>query len=274
MEMNLQLHHVLSDITGLTGMRIINAILAGERDPQRLAALRHGRCKNDAATIAAALEGNWRDDHLFALRQAVDLFQVYHQKMAELDERIETHLDTFENKSDGEQLPRRKRQAKHNEPRFDIRNLLYKMTGVDLTSVDGIGAYVALGLISEIGTDVSAWPTEKHFCSWLTLCPGNHKTGGKQHRSKTKTRTSSNRAAHLFRLAAQSLARADCALGAYFRRMKAKLGAPKATVATAHKIARIVYNLLRHGREYVDRGAAWYEKQYRQRALQGLKRGA
>ena len=274
MEMNVQLHHVLSDVTGQTGMKIINAILSGERDPQRLAALRHGRCKNDEATIAAALEGNWRDDHLFALRQAVELFHVYHQKMLELDERIEAHLNTFENKSDGEKLPRRKPQAKHNEPRFDMRNLLYKMTGVDLTSVDGIGGHVALGLISEIGTDVSAWPTERHFCSWLTLCPGNYKTGGKQHKSKTKTRTSSSRAAHLFRLAAQSLARADCALGAYFRRMKARLGAPKATVATAHKLARIVYNLLRHGKEYIDRGAAWYEMQYRQRAVWGLRRRA
>ena len=133
---------------------------------------------------------------------------------------------------------------------------------------------MALGLISEIGTNVSAWPTERHFCSWLTLCPGNHKTGGKQHKSKTKTRTSSNRAAHLFRLAAQSLTRADCALGAYFRRMRTRLGAPKATVATAHKLARIVYNLLQHGKEYVDRGAAWYELQYRERAISGLRRRA
>ena len=274
MEMNVQLHHVLNDITGVTGRKIIDAILAGERDPEKLASFRHGRCKHDEATIAAALEGNWRDDHLFALRQAVDLFRFYHQKMAELDEQIEAHLKTFEDKSDGQVLPRRRPQRKHNEPKFDMRNLLYQMTGVDLTSVDGIGAHIALGLIAEIGKDMKAWPTEGRFCSWLTLCPGNHKTGGKQHKGKTKTRTSSNRAAHLFRLAAQSLSRADCALGAYFRRMKARLGAPKATVATAHKIARIVYNLLRHGKEYVDRGAGWYESQYRERMLRGLQRRA
>ena len=143
-----------------------------------------------------------------------------------------------------------------------------------MTEIDGIGGHIALGLIAEIGIDMSVWPTEKHFCSWLTLCPGNHKTGGKTNRNKTRTRASANRAAALLRQAAWSLERADCALGAFHRRMKARLGAPKAITATAHRLARIVYNMLKYGKKYVDQGAEAYEAQYRRRVIDNLRRRA
>ena len=273
MQMNVQLHHVISDITGATGLRIIDAILDGERDTCELAKLRDPRCKKDEQTIAMALEGHWRDDHLFALKQAVELYRFYHRQLAELDERLESYLATFEDRSDSKTLPKSpKPKVGSNAPDFDIRNHLYKMTGVDLPTIDGINGYAALQLLSETGTDMSHWPTEKHFASWLCLCPGNKKTGGRL--ISGKSRASANRAAGVLRLAAQSLARADCALGAFYRRMKARLGAPKAITATAHKLAKIVYNMLKHGKEYVDVGAEYYEKQHRQRVLKTLERRA
>ena len=274
--MNVQLHHVISDITGITGARIIEAILAGERDPNSLAALRDGRCKQDEATIARALQGNWREDHLFALKQAYDLYRVYREQMAQLDGRLEAYLQTFEDQSEGQPLapPAKKRPPKPNEPTFDIPNLLYRMTRVDLTTIDGIGGHLALGIIAEIGADMSRWASEKHFASWLCLSPGNHKSGGKQKRSKTGTRPSTNRANQLFRLAAMSLSRSESALGAFYRRLRGRLGAPKAITATAHKLAKIVYNMLKYGKAYVDRGAHYYDQQYRQRAIKNLRRRA
>lgn len=288
MEMNVQLHHVLADITGATGMRILEAIVAGQRDPRQLAELRDPNCKNSVETISMALTGNWREEHLFALEQALGLYRFYQQKIGEVDQRIEAHLKTFEDKTRGCPAPAESREAKSPRarkkartrrkmtegPLFDVRNELLRITGVDLMTIDGIGASVGLGLISEIGTDMSKWPTEKQFCSWLTLCPGNYKTGGKQHKSKTQTRPSSSRAAYLLRMAANSLWNADCALGAYFRRMKSRRGAPKAIVATAHKLARLVYRMLKHGTEYVDRGAEWYENQFKRQRLEGLRRKA
>jgi transposase len=276
MEMNVQLHHVIDDLTGVTGSRIIAAILDGERNPTVLAALRDKGCKNDEATIARALEGNWRDDHLFALQQASELYTFYQDQLARIDAQIELYLCTFEDQSDGQTRPKRRRQRKHkrNDPAFDLVNLLYRMTGVDLTTMDGIGGHLALIIISEIGLDMSRWKTEKHFASWLCLSPGNHKSGGRQKRSKTGTRPSANRAAQMFRLAAMSLARSDSALGAFYRRMRGRLGAPKAITATAHKIAKIVYNLLKHGKSYVDRGAQYYEQSHRQRVVKNLRRRA
>jgi transposase len=276
MEMNVQLHHVIADITGLTGTRIIEAILGGERAPDTLAKLRDGHCKQDEATIARALQGNWRDDHLFALQQAYALYTFYRQQMAQLDTRLEAYLHTFEDHTDGQPLAPcpRKRPPKPNEPPFDMTNLLYRMTGVDLTTIDGIGGHLALGIIAEIGTDMRSWASEKHFASWLCLAPGNHKSGGKQKRSKTGTRPSANRANQLFRLAAMSLSRSDSALGAFYRRLRGRLGAPKAITATAHKLAKIVYNMLKHGKAYVDRGAQYYDQHYRQRAVKNLRRRA
>lgn len=273
MRMNIQLHHVISDLTGATGLRIIDAILAGERDPIRLAELRDPRCKKDQRTIALALKGHWREDHPFALQQAVGLHRFYHQQLAEPDERLEAYLTTFGDRSDGKILQKSpKPKAGSNAPNFDLRNYLHRITGVDLTTIDGISGYAAVKILSEIGTDMTLWPTEKHFASWLCLCPGSKKTGGRP--ISGKSRANANRAAAVLRLAAQSLARANCALGAFYRRMKAGLGAPKAITATARKLANIVYNMLRHGKEYVDRGVEYYERQYRQRVLKSLERRA
>ncbi len=271
-QMNVKLNNVISDITGLTGMAIIDAILQGEREPVTLAKLRDPRCKNSEETIAKSLQGNWRDDHLFELRQAVELYRVYRAKLAECDAQIEAYLETFEDSTGGEPLPAKKLKRNPNAPQFDVRGHLYRMTGVDLTRIDGIDANTALKVISEIGLDISRWPTEKHFSSWLCLCPGNRKTGGKQ--GSGKTRRSANRAAAALRLAAQSLERSRTALGAFYRRMKARLGAPQAVTATAHKLARLIYHLLRHGAEYVDIGQEAYERQYHNRVLKNINRRA
>jgi transposase len=172
---------VIDDITGLTGMRVIEAILAGERDPQQLAHLRHERCQHDEATIALALQGNWREEHLFALKQAVGLYRFYHEKLGALDQRIQAYLQTFADQSQGEVLDARPRQHKlsNHALRFDVRQYLFQMTGVDLMTIDGFRTgYLALDLMAEIGMDMHPWPTEKHFCSWRCLCPGNKKTGG------------------------------------------------------------------------------------------------
>ena len=273
MEMNVQLHHVIADITGTTGLTILDAILAGSRNPSELAKLRDPRCKNDETTIARALEGNWREEHLFALKQALELYRFYGTKLAELDLRLEEHLHTFDDRSEKTQLPKLKPpKAGSNSPRFDMRNHLYRMLGVDLTTIDGISGQTALTLVSEIGTDMSKWATEKHFTSWLCLCPGSKKTGGKL--LSGKTRTSANRAASALRTAAAALARSNCALGAFFRRIRSRLGSPKAITATAHKLAKIVYGMLKYGKEYVDVGKDHYEKQYLDRARRNLEKRA
>ncbi len=274
-QMNLKLTEVISDISGATGTRIIDAILAGERDPKKLAALRDQRCHNDEETIALALEGNWRAEHLFALKQAVQLFRYYHAKLGELDEQIESHLKTFADKSAGVPLPPRtvKRSPHANQPRFDVRQYVVQLSGVDLTTLDGFkSGYAALDLISEIGTDMSAWPTEKHFASWLGLCPGIKKTGGR--RLSGRRPKKAVRAANILRLAAYPLLNAQCALGAFLRRLRAKLGAPKAITATAHKLARIVYRMLKYGKAYSDVGVEYYERRYRERLLKSLQRRA
>jgi transposase len=274
-QMNVKLTEVLSDVTGLTGLRIIDAILAGERDPVVLAQLRDKKCKQDAATIALALQGNWRDEHLFALRQAAELYRVYQQKMADVDQQVEAYLATLTKPSASEPPPpAHKRQKRRYEPAFDVRGSLFGVTGVDLTAIDGIGPYAALQILSEIGTDTSRWETEKHFCSWLSLCPGVNKTGGRRTSKSGKTRPSANRVARVLRLCGQSLLRADCALGAFARRMRAKLGAPQAITAVAHKLAKIVYGMLKYGKAYVDRGADYYDQQHRQRLVAQVRRRA
>ncbi len=265
-QMNLKLQHVVSDITGVTGMRIIEAILAGQRDPHELAKLRDRRCKRDEATIAQALFGSWREEHLFALRQAVDLYRFYHQKIVECDQQIQSRLTRFEDRSGGRTLPCQPRQRGRgrNEPGIDLRASLFRLTGVDLTTIDGIDGPTALKVLSEVGTDMTRWPTAKHFCSWLGLCPGSRKSGGKMLSSRTKP--CANRAALALRLAAHALHRSRTALGAFLRRMKGRLGGPKAITATAHKLARLIYTLLKSGQTYVDQGQDYYEQQYQQRA--------
>jgi transposase len=272
-QMNLLLHHVVSDITGLTGMTIIRAILAGERDPKVLAQHRDPRCKHSTEVIAKSLVGNYRAEHLFALQQAVTLYEVYQAPIAACDRQIDQYLATLPPvASEPPPIPPKPRQRRGNPFQFDAHTQLYRMTGVDLTRIDGIDTGTALTVLSEIGTDMSRWRTVKHFTSWLRLCPGTKVSGGKVLSSKTKP--SANRAAAALRLAAASLYRSQSALGAYLRRMTAKLGKPEAITATAHKLARLVYSMLRDGTNYVDVGQDYYERQYKERVVRNLTRRA
>ena len=272
-EMNLQLHKVLSDITGVTGMRIIRAILAGERNPAALAALRNYRVKSTEDEIAKALEGDYRAEHLFSLQQAVELYDTYQQKIADCDGRIEALLGSFESRVEGEPcVPATPRKRRKNEPYFDLRGHLYRVTGVDFTQIKGLDTSTVQTLLSEVGLDPTRFPSEKHFCSWMGLCPDHRITGGKV--KKRSTRKVSNRAADAFRLAAQTLANSASALGGYYRRMRARLGAPKAITATAHKLARLFYRLWKTGDAYQDPGADYYERMYKERILSNMKRKA
>ena len=272
-QMNVLLHQVVADITGVTGLKIIHAILEGERDPQRLAMLRDYRCKHSVAVIAQSLAGNYRPEHLFALQQAVTLYETYQAQIVACDQQIEQYLATFPPVTlEPPPTPAKPRQRTGNPFHFDVHTQVYRLTGVDLTRIDGIDAATALTLVSEIGTDLGRWPTVKHFSSWLGLCPGTKKSGGKVLSSKTQP--SANWAAAALRLAATSLYRSRSALGAYLRRMSAKLGKAQAVTATAHKLARLVYSLLKHGGEYADAGQDYYERQYRERVVQNLTRRA
>jgi len=271
-EMNLLLENVVSDIDGVTGMTIIRCILAGERDPNVLAQFRDKRCKQDEATIAASLEGHYRDEHVFALKQAVERYDFYQTQIAACDNMIEAQMNRMEHAGNSDDLPPTQKKKNPASPDFDVRGELYRLTGVDLTQIDGINETTALKVLAETGVDVTPWPSDKHFASWLGLSPGNKITGGKIISSKTKP--SANRAAAAFRLAAFALLRSKSALGAYCRRQRARLGAPKAITATAHKLARIFYSMLKTKKAYVDLGQDYYEEQYRNRATKNLRKKA
>jgi len=275
MEMNVQLHHVVSDITGVTGMRIIRAIVEGERKPDVLAEMRDRRCHASAEKICAALSGNWREEHIFALCQSLALYDFYQTKILECDRKLELALKdlTVNQGHDTRNLPTVRTKTKQvNEPDFEVRAALYRVLGVDLTQIHGIGPSLALKLVGECGTDLAAWPSAKHFTSWLCLAPGNKISGGKL--LSSKTRRSSSRAAALLRLAAITLGRGDTALGAFYRRISARAGKAKAVTATARKIAVLFYNSLRHGMKYDDPGATQYEERYRSRVIGNLRRRA
>jgi transposase len=261
-QMHLKLTEVVSAITGKTGMTIIRAILAGERAPQRLATSRDKRCTHDHATIAKALTGHWRAEPLFALQQAVDQDDLLAQQLRACDGHIEGCLQAFvpDVETDAPQAPpaRPWRSSRSNPLSFEVQAYLEAMTGVDLTQIDGIDSRTALKVLSEIGLDMTRWPTSKHCAAWLGLCPGNKLSGGKRYRMRSKP--SAHRAATALRLAAQGVANSHSALGAYDRRMRARLGAPKAMTATAHKLARLVYSMLRYGTAYVDAGQQAYEQ--------------
>lgn len=272
--MNVQLANVITDITGQTGMQIIRAIVAGQQDPVKLAQYRDPRCKSSEATIAKALQGHYREEHLFALQQALALYDVYTEKISACEAQLEKRYQAFAPQVDpeAEPLPKRKRPKRANEPDFDLRSYLYQMTGVDLTAIDGVDALTVQEVIAEVGLDMSKWPTVKHFTAWLGLAPNNKITGGKVKSRATQKTT--NRASTAFRLAAQGVARSQSAVGAFYRRKRAQLGKPKAITATAHKIARIFYVMLKNKEAYHDPGADAYEEQYRQRAIANLKRKA
>ncbi len=273
-QMNIQLHHVVSDLTGVTGMKIIRAILAGERDPQVLASHRNHRCKHPVATIAKALQGTWRQEHLFALRQALELFDVYQHKIDDCDQAIARVLDALERQTDQQApAPVRKHRLSRNTPDINLHERLFQLTGVDLTRIDALNPHSVLKILSETGTDMSRWPSAKHFASWLGLSPGNRISGGKRI-GKSNTTPSANRAAATFRMAAQSLHASQSALGGFFRRQKARLGNPKAVTAAAHKLARIFYSMLKNKTAYDTPDANYYEEQYRKRVMVNLRKRA
>ena len=275
MEMNLQLHHVVSDITGVTGMRIIRGIVAGERNPDVLATFRDTRCHSSSQTIRSALTGNDREEHVFALTQSLELYDVYQAKILACDRRLETIMIELATKNDqqkDELPPARTKTKQANAPSFDVRAALYGVIGVDLTQIHGLGPSLALKLIGECGTDLKAWPSAKHFTSWLCLAPGNKISGGKV--LSSRTRRSSSRVAALLRLAATTIGRSDTALGAFYRRLSARIGKAKAVTATARKIAVLFYNTLRFGMAYKDPGGSHYEERYRSRVVGNLKRRA
>lgn len=271
-QMNLQLHHVISDLTGTTGLAIVDAILAGERDPTTLAALRNWRVKASAETITKALVGDYRPEHVFTLRQSRGAYRYYQQLMAECDVEIERHLAALPDARAGVQAsstattPRRKPRG--NEPQFDLRAHLHRLFGVDLTTIPGINILTAHTLLTEVGPDLAKFPTPAAFASWLGLCPDNRISGGKV--LSVKTRRVKNRAALALRMSAQAVQSSRSALGGYYRRMRAKLGGPKAITATAHKLARVVYHLIQTGHAYDESVFLVYEARHRDRVQQRL----
>jgi transposase len=273
-QMNVKLAEVVSDVTGVTGLAIIRAILAGQRDPLELAKLRHDKCHRTEAEIARALYGNWREEHLFALRQALELYETYQAKLRACDDCIERHLRTFADQSGGQKLDQkaRRRSRPRHEPAFDVRAALFRFSGVDLTVIEGIDRTTALTILGEIGRDMSKWPTVKHFVSWLGLCPQHQGSAGRI--TSRHTRRGANPAARALRLAAQGCHHAKNALGAFYRRIQARGGGPKAVVATARKIAERVYRLVKYGEAYVRQEMAAAEEAYRARVLRGLARKA
>src|SRR5487761_2012351 len=275
-QMNLQIHHVISDITGLTGMAIVEAILKGERDPLALAKLRDPRIKATESTVAKALVGDYRPEHLFTLRQSLAAYRHYQQLMAACDVEIERCLATFQSKVDLKRHPLQKSQDRHkprrNDLRFDLRSHLYRIFGVDLTQIPGVNALTAHTVMAEIGPDLSHFANASAFASWLGLCPDNRISGGKV--LSVRTRTVKNRVAIALRMAAQSLHRSQSCLGQYYRRMRTKLGTPKAITAAAHKLARIIYHLLTTRKSYQETTCAQHEVRYHQQLEARLRKQA
>jgi transposase len=273
-QMNVQLANVLSDISGVTGQAIIKAILAGERDPHQLAELRDPHVKADKEQIARYLEGNWQEDLLFVLKQEHEAYKFCQQQMVACDQQLEQYLRQREDLSQGAPLPEEKRKGrlkkkKGNKPQFDLRADLFRMTGTDLTMIDGIDVMTATTILSEAGWDMSKWETEDHFVSWLRLCPDN-RISGEKIIGKRRLPTN-NRITIALKMAATTLRTSNTYLGAQFRRLRTRLGAPIAIKAMAAKLARLVYRILRYGMKYVDRGVEFYEAQHRGRQIKNLK---
>ena len=272
--MNLKLTQVLGDVTGVTGLKIIRAIVAGERDPEALAKLRDRRCKKAEPEIAQALDGRYRPEHLCELQCSLTMWEKYQEVIGELDGVIAGQLRVMRRSSSLPPLATkpRVRGRKPHDPKFDVRTALYYTVGLDLTEIEGIDEVHALTLISELGTDFTKWTTVKHFTSWLGLCPNWKQTGGKV--KSSHTRNGKNRAASALRLAAWALMRSNSYLGAYLRRQRSRLGAPKAITATAHKLARIIYNMMRYGVAYMKREEEAYAAEVRSRLEKQLRRRA
>ncbi len=273
-QMNVKLTEVVSSITGVTGSAILTAILAGERDAAKLAELRHEKCARSEAEIALALEGTWRAEHLFALKQAWELYHHLHRQIDECDLKIAEELERLPDRRGDAPIaskPRR-RGRKSNDVRFDATAKLTRAIGVDLTAIERIDVTTALVILAEIGVDVGRFPDEKHFASWLGLCPRTSRSN-KTERRRTP-RKGKNRVAQALRMAAQAVGRTQTALGQFYRRIKSRIGGRGAITATAHKLSRLVYRMLRHGTEYVVRSLAEYEAQMREKLERSLRRKA
>lgn len=269
--MNIQLGQAISDVAGVTGQKIVRAIVQGERDPVTLAALRDRRIKSSEEEIAASLQGTWKAEHLLALKQALGRYDFFGEQLQECERQIEAVMQQLQAHTK-ELVKGKKRGKAKNAPKFNLRERLLKMCGVDVTRIDGIDETTALNVVAEIGTDLSRFPSDKHFASWLGLCPGTRISGGKVLGSKTKH--SVNRAAQAFRQAASALRSSKSALGAYYRRLCGRMDKGKAVTAAAHKLARLFYALLTKGQEYVDQGQQYYEERYRERVIHQLQRRA
>jgi transposase len=265
-QMNIQ----LTDVMGMTGQAIIRDIVAGERDPAILARHHNARLKASAQDVRRALTGNWRDEHLFLLKQSLAIFDDLAKRVQECDAKIEALLAPLQQHK--VKLKASRKGKGKNNPAFDVRQAMANWAGVDLTRIDGLGVSVVMKLLSEIGTDLSRFANVKHFCSWLALCPGTKVSGGKVLSASTKR--SANRARQALKMAAMSLSRSDSALGAFYRRLCSRMDKPRANTAVAHKLARMVYFMLTRGEEYVDQGRERYEELQRQRSIASLRRRA
>jgi transposase len=278
LQMNIQLSQAVSDVTGVTGQSILRAIVAGVREPKMLASLREPGCRHSEEEIAKALTGTWREEHLFVLKQALELFDFYSQQILECDQEIERMYAKTRTDLEAEELqplPKRKRNS-HSKNKFHetekIRGHLKRISGVDISLVDGMGVSLAQTVILECGTDMTKFPTEKHFCSWLGLAPKHEISGNKVLQNKTlKTKS---RAGQAFRMAAQSVKQAECAFGVLYRRLRAKLGPSQATVATAHAIAGVIYRMLKFHIEYDPLSVNEYQKQYEEQQIKYMKKRA
>ena len=273
--MNVQIQTVISDITGQTGRAILRAIVAGERDPKKLAAFRHGGCRANVETIAASLMGNFQPEHMLALKQALDLYDSYQRLIADCDKAANAVLEQLTSQVEDERPPLGKSDKMRNrrkDPTVDYRSPAYVLTGVDLTSIPGISAYSAISIIAEIGTDMSKWRTEKEFGSWLRLCPRTNITGGRV--TDARTLPGVSRAAELFRMAAVCAGKTATSIGAFYRRLAIRRSSGRAVVATAYKIARIVYAMLKKPTPFNQLDEATYNEQQRQYAIKRLKRTA
>jgi transposase len=275
-EMNVQLSNVLSDLSGVSGMKIIGAILEGERNPWKLASLVQPGVKATPEDIAKSLEGNWREELLFVLRQQVELYRIYQEKINDCDLQLRKHLESLGSKRDLKTQPigpkPKGKKGSRNAPQFDLRTELYRITGIDWTQINGIDVLTAQTVMAEAGVDLSAFPSEKQFASWLGLCPTNEQSGGKI--LNRRTRKVVNRATVAFRNAASTLIRSQSYLGAQYRRLRTRLGAPKAITAMARKLACLFFRLIKHGQQYVDKGTEYYEARYREQQIRSLAKRA
>ncbi len=269
-QMNIQLTEVLTDVMGMTGQAIIRDIVAGQRDPAVLAKHRNQRVKASAASVQRALTGTWREEHVFVLEQALAMYDSLAQRLTECDAKLQALLAPL-GRHDVKLAGPAKRAGK-NTPGFDLRTALARWAGVDLTRINGLAVTSVLTVLSEIGPDLSRFANVKHFCSWLGLCPGTKISGGKV--LSARTRRSTNRVRQALKLATMSLSRNGSALGAFYRRLCARMDKPRANTAVAHKLARMIYFMLTRGEQFVDRGQQHYEEHQRQRSIAALRRRA